>query len=273
MEQRWTKSGRHRGRFLSANSSWLQGNLTFSDAVLHALPSTLQCVARNRPGRPQKAFEDCSLKVKKRKIKNLVETVSQEELSIATEMKLREAGKKDSASIVKELCVASPKRDQALAVIVDANLSTHQYNVIRQVKNINSKLYPPYYKVKEAKQLCYPSGITVTEISAEVKLQSLIDHTVVRICKVQEVLNILHLSENSDINIIIKWGCDGAEQSRYRQKFCEEHHTDESLFSISVVPLQIYASINNRKELFGKILHHLRQDTVVSSNSFLPKNQ
>ncbi|EZA51186.1 hypothetical protein X777_10254 [Ooceraea biroi] len=95
-------------------------------------------------------------------------------------MNLREAGKKDSASIVKELCVASPKRDQALAIIVDADLSTHQYNVIRQqVKNINSKLYPPYYKVKEAKQLCYPSGITLTEISAEVKLQSLIDHTVV----------------------------------------------------------------------------------------------
>ena len=32
----------------------------------------------------------------------------------------------------------------------------------------------------------------------------------------------------------MKWGYDGAEQNRYKQKFSEEQCSDESLFSISI---------------------------------------
>lgn len=75
--------------------------------------------------------------------------------------------------------------NQALALMVDAKLSTHQYNVIRhQIEGITTKLYPAYYKVKAAKQLCYPEEINITEISADIKLQCLIDHTVTRLCEI-----------------------------------------------------------------------------------------
>lgn len=128
-----------------------------------------------------------------------------------------------------------------MALIVDANLSTHQYGIIReQSKVINRNLYPPYYRVKTAKQLCYPSEIDVSETHAEVKLQSLMDHTILRLCKVQEEV-LKAIKELRNLDIVVKWGCDGAEQNRYKQKFSESHSSDESLFSISMVPIQMYA--------------------------------
>ncbi|GBN51841.1 hypothetical protein AVEN_33343-1 [Araneus ventricosus] len=120
---------------------------------------------------------------------------------MAAEVQLLREGKRDSAATVKELCDFSPKKrnnnkkkarkrfsspkqsclseDQVLALMVDSNLSTHQYKVIRQQTNkINKNMYPAYHKIKAAKQLCYPSDVNVTETFAEVRLQSLIDHTI-----------------------------------------------------------------------------------------------
>lgn len=62
------------------------------------------------------------------------------------------------------------------------------------------------------------------------------------------------MSENSAFHIIIKWGCDGSEQNRYKQKFSEEHFTDESLFSISMVPIQIYYGTDNSRTIIWKCL-------------------
>ncbi|KAF2888234.1 hypothetical protein ILUMI_17939 [Ignelater luminosus] len=77
--------------------------------------------------------------------------------------------------------------DRGLAIMVDANLSTCQYNVIRQqVMDINPKLHPAYHLVKKAKMARYPKGITMTEVGAETELQSLVNHTVRRLCVVQE---------------------------------------------------------------------------------------
>lgn len=86
---------------------------------------------------------------------------------MATQVNLRKDGKRDSNTIVKELCAFSPRRgtrikkaqkcferqkqeglaaDKAVALIVNANLSTHQYNTIRQQANaIHSKMFPLYY--------------------------------------------------------------------------------------------------------------------------------
>lgn len=259
IEQKWLKSGRYRKKFLIDNSSWLEGYWKLPNDLIQVLSNSKQ----KSVGRPQKPFEACGSKAQRSKIKKILNSTSQNELFVATEIKLRQQGKRDSAPIVKELTVASPRRgtiikkarmsdhqtpgefsaDQALALIVDANLSTHQYNLIRtHAKNKNNKLYPAYYKVKEAKKLCYPTEINITETSAEIQLQTLIDHTVLRLCKAQqEVLETFYSSKKINLNIIIKWGCDGAEQNKYRQKFSAENCTDESLFSICMVPLQIYS--------------------------------
>ncbi|KAJ8875909.1 hypothetical protein PR048_023816 [Dryococelus australis] len=59
---------------------------------------------------------------------------------------------------------------------------------------------------------CYPSDINVTETHAEIKLQSLVDHTITRLCKVQDVLKTI--TDMRSIDIFVKWGSDGAEQNK-----------------------------------------------------------
>lgn len=96
-------------------------------------------------------------------------------------------GEKDSALIVREFSNVSFKRgtlikkarksllqkpgvlsaDQVLSMILNANLSIYQYNIIRQqVKVINNKLHPSYYVIQKAKQSWYPLEINITETSA-----------------------------------------------------------------------------------------------------------
>ncbi|CAH2107308.1 unnamed protein product [Euphydryas editha] len=110
IDAKWLKSGRHRNRFLKANSSWLEGNILLPDIVSKPILDVSLPETSNRPGRPQKKLRDSCMKTKKRRIQQLLKTSSQEELSMATEVKLRQAGKRDSAAIVKELCLSSPQR-------------------------------------------------------------------------------------------------------------------------------------------------------------------
>ncbi|GBO13595.1 hypothetical protein AVEN_14320-1 [Araneus ventricosus] len=129
--------------------------------------------------------------------------------------------------------------EQALVLMVDNGLSTPLYQrILEHAENLNCKLNPSYHKVKEAKQVCCPHSISMTETSAKITLQTLVDHTVSRICHIEFVTEKLRLSTNNAFEVIMKWGCDGSEQNRYKQKFSD--FSDENLFSICVVPLQIH---------------------------------
>ncbi|KAJ4444718.1 hypothetical protein ANN_06515 [Periplaneta americana] len=59
--------------------------------------------------RPQKSFGDSSERSKRRKTQGLRETVDTEELTFATQMKLRACGKPDASKVLKEI-TKSPKR-------------------------------------------------------------------------------------------------------------------------------------------------------------------
>ncbi|GBO14644.1 hypothetical protein AVEN_207351-1 [Araneus ventricosus] len=208
----------------------------------------------------------------KKKKCNISYSSTSEEISTDTEIQLRKLGKRETAAII-ELSAASPNRgttikkarisflqkpatlspEQALVLMVDNGLSTRQYQRIReQAENLNCKLYPPYHKVKESKQLCYPHGISVTKTSAEITLQTVVDHTVSRICHIEFVTEKLRLSTNTTFEVIMKWGCDGSEQTRYKQKFSEESFSDENLFSICVVSRQIHSSTDDSKSVIWK---------------------
>ncbi len=68
----------------------------------------------------------------------------------------------------------------------------------------------------------------------------------------KEVSEKLRFPENTTFHIIIKWGCDGSEQNWYKKKFSEEHFTDESLFSICMVPIQVYCGADASKTIIWK---------------------
>lgn len=272
-EKKWAEIGRHRQRFLDTYSTWISKSCDFTELTHQIIPKTTQQDSTTiGPGRPAKSFSACGSKAQKYKVQHLLESSSQE-LSIATGLKLHKEGKRDSASIVKELLVASPNRgtilkktrklspkqplsmseEQALALIVDANLSTRQYQRIReQAKSLRCLIYPSYNKVKEAKVLCYPPGIIITETSAEIPLQTLIDHTLFRFCQIEEISDKLHLCEENAYGFIVKWGCDGSEQNQYKQRFTQQNSTDESLFSLSMVPMEFFCGKEDSKSIIWK---------------------
>ncbi|GBM48339.1 hypothetical protein AVEN_106537-1 [Araneus ventricosus] len=191
------------------NPWWLVECISFPKIATASIETILHPGSSRRTGRPQKDFECCGTKTKRRRIQHILETSSQEEISMAAEVQLLREGKgRDSTAVVKELCFNcsckeffSQKRnnnkkklgrvfqaqkkqsclseDQVLALMVDSNLSTHQYKVIRQQTNkIYKKMYPAYQTIQAARQLCYPSDVNVTETFAEIKLQSPNDCTI-----------------------------------------------------------------------------------------------
>ena len=71
----------------------------------------------------------------------------------------------------------------ALAICVKSDLTRDGYNVIRNAGNdyAKAKVFPSSKCVAAAKAECYPDNIQVTEVSAEVPLQSLLQHTIQRL--------------------------------------------------------------------------------------------
>lgn len=71
-------------------------------------------------------------------------------------------------------------------MFVKADLSKRQYEIIRST---NKKLYPYYSWLQKTKMDCYPDKelYKITATSAEIKLQNLLNHTIIRL--------MLHLEE------------------------------------------------------------------------------
>lgn len=195
---------RHYERFIENNKSWLEIDVNLGEIKHVELeqPSTGTIM-----GRPSTSFEDSSDRTKRRRAQSIREQCSQEELAYATEMSLRAGGKLDASKVLHDIMEGSPTRatryrqslycnserkmtnDEALSFIIENKLSKNMYNNIRSTSvEHNCKLYPSYKDVLQAKKQCYPSTseITITECSAEVRLQALLDHTIQRILLVQK---------------------------------------------------------------------------------------
>lgn len=259
---KWTKCHRNEKLFLASNEAWLLGKTRFG-----VEPKKVS------PGRPAKNFEDCTESAKRKKVRKLVTSASKQELAYATRLSMHASGQRHAADIVKQVSTCSPERatrlkknlrmntklpkkmtpDQALAIFVDTKMTKTQYNRIKEnSKQFNADIYPNYNKLLEAKKGCYPAGILTDEITAEVPLQGLVDHTLNRLAIAQvEVLN--HIDQNHTISSIqawFKWGCDGAAgQSRYKQRFTNKDDDDSFLFSISMVPLRIIVQNDKHEEI------------------------
>ena len=178
-------------------------------------------------GRPSKTFEESSERSKRRKTENLRLNYTQE-LVFATQMKLRAEGESKAAKVVQNvLSVNQPNSsnltytqytpDESLALVVFAKLTKFQYNLIRQGAIDHScKMYPPYELITTARKNCYPNNMVITESSAEVPLQDLLDHTGKRLLKSLSTVLSSISEKNNVIHMVSKWGCDGTSgQSEY----------------------------------------------------------
>lgn len=273
LSQKWTECNRMLSTFLKRESKWLDKNVTFSIHHKTTNPPQEPSGSQQGRGRPTKDFQEASSSTKKRKISPLVENYSTEELMFAAERSLRLSGQRDTAKIVQEVSETSSKTaakikkvwkspamqpikytpEEALALFIDGHFTKHTYILMQSgAKARHANIYPPYHTILQAKKDCYPEAeaIRITEISAEVTVQALVNHTITRLAMVQEDVfsqNIDDLSHG--LKIIFKWGCDGSSgHSNYKQKFTEgnaEDKTDSSLFAVCIVPLQIQATKTN----------------------------
>lgn len=263
----WASSNRTLEVFLRRNKDWL--NKQFSLPVLgqcEAKPESNVFTPSLPTGRPRKRFENSGEKSKLQKIAPLVESNSSAELLMATRVSLYKAGNRDAASILSNIN-SSPKRanklkramlcppripipytpEEALALYVDGRFTKNSYILMQSgAKNRNANIYPSYGSLKEAKKRCYPNeeAVSVTDISAEIRLQNLIDHTLLRLLEFQKevVERTVATHPMEDFTMIYKWGCDGsAQQSTYRQPFSERgnEQTDEYFYAVCIVPLQL----------------------------------
>lgn len=90
--------------------------------------------------------------------------------------------------------------------------------------------------MQQTKLDCYPpkQSVSVTDSSARITHQALLDITVTRILQ-----SLSDDVQNKQLTLISKWGFDGASnQSRYKQKM-EGEQDDLSIFMTSLVPLKL----------------------------------
>jgi hypothetical protein len=73
-----------------------------------------------------------------------------------------------------------------------------------------------------------------------------LDHTVTRLLTyLEEIVQNLS-NEESDSLLLCKWGCDGSQQTQYKQKFQNDCNSDSNIFQSSFVPLQLICQLNKK---------------------------
>lgn len=189
-------------------------------------------------GRKRKAYEESSLRTKRRRVAEVRKTIAPELLKKAAKPLMQ-----------KDVIKVRYTKNEALALFIEAKLTKDSYNAIKRCADFKFKkeqgtggLYPGYDYILAAKGECYPEKIEVTEKGAKVTMQSLLNHTAERILKIKSAIGDLDDYEGGPLNLTMlsKYGFDGATgQAIYKQKFVEEDMDDSSIIMSCMVPLRI----------------------------------
>lgn len=264
LNKKWKTCHRTYTKFVSTYDSWLAKSINLSRIFQ----------IKKIGGRPIKQFAECSARTKTRKIQDLVASKSTEELATATRISLNLSGKKDAAFLVKQATsqtnqateiknafLSSQKISssftptEALALLTDLKLSKHQYITLRaRLKEKGYKnLIPSYDLIQVEKFKCYPpkEAIKITESSAEIQLQPLLDITAHRILEVQKDVLEAYIPKDqpTELQFIHKWGIDGSSgQARYKQRFLDQNVNDADLLLVSLVPLQVRDNLSDKPD-------------------------
>lgn len=250
-------------RFINKNKEWLH-----SIFFVPELKTTF-----NLPGRPTVNYEDMSERTRRREVSKISTNLKNDPFRIL--MSARFAAKKrklddlafvlneilrkqeivgDLKSAIKSPMVIVKSPEEALAFLLDNNLSKDVYINIRLTSKASSAdIWPSYNMVREAKSYCRPpkDSIFIDESSAECRLQPLLYHTTTRIVNMQEevILQNAATSNAKDIEAIIiySWGFDGSTgYSQYKQRYTEtgndNNFSDNNLFAITCIPLRLITS-------------------------------
>ena len=148
----------------------------------------------------------------------------------------------------------------ALGFLLNQNLTRAQYNAVRAIsKEKGADIWPSYKEVQSAKEKCRPEEIEVSDHSASVPLQQLLDHTTKRILALDPSIeaNLQKIAgENDDqvtATLVFKYGFDGSG-SHHRQMQPDQagdHLEVKTIVATQLVPLQIsVCTMNNDEKLW-----------------------
>lgn len=198
---KWNNSHRIQKQFKSKYNKWLGENF-----VVQKYKANIESSTSKRCGRPCLPYQEKSTRSQRREASELTKKIMEEDLDLVmhvTTIAARKRGSRDLAIVINET-MKTPNRpskirklifssadkkepipfseDEALALLFDNNFSKRQYvNIRLESKNRNCDIYPKYDALIIAKKNCRPCGITVTETTARVPLQNLLEHTAKRI--------------------------------------------------------------------------------------------
>ena len=143
---------------------------------------------------------------------------------------------------------------RALAFLLNQNLTSKQYNAVREISRVHgAAIWPSYKEIQNAKQQCRPADIEATDHSAFVPLQQLLDHTTRKILASDPSIKskMQDLAEENglilDATLTFKYGFDGSgSHNRPMQPDREgDHSTVKSLFLTQMAPLEISALVGD----------------------------
>lgn len=265
--KRWKNSSRSKINFLYKNKQWLTNDFDLinaanaSEFLNYEFESQSEGVeiqeTQISTGRPSKPFSDLSERSKRRKILEKSAVTEVEEASKVLVHVYKKEKFKEHAKVVKKVAEASPKRidrivksiptptevnnfsnEEALALFLDLGLTVNKYRLLRKrLQEKNVSVLPSYEELSKTKQETIPLPLDITEVSASVKLQDILDHTAKRIIMSTklEASNF----ESTELILYSKWGCDGSSgQCVYKQPIADDK-SDANLFMVSLVPLRL----------------------------------
>lgn len=199
LSSRWQKFNRTLQTFTKKYKLWLQKVFKlpndFYSVPLHESPCTSS-------SSHNKAFDDITDRHKRRRTADLRASNSAEVLLYAAKQKLGSDASSDFAKVlnyliknpeeikrVRNFCENKSKmslllKEKCLTLFLSLDLSKQQYIELQQTFIENgTNQWQSYYEIQQTKSKCYPpkNKITITESSASIELQALLDLTVTRL--------------------------------------------------------------------------------------------
>ena len=197
--------------FLVSQANWLS-----SPFLAESFFCNLVLPLETNSGRPPLKWFEKSPESKKKEYLKLSNENELEKLVLASASKARKEKKNSLSLVLKESiksetsaelmlnyyqkCIKSDisiklTNDEALAFLLNTNISKSNYNYVRKTcLSKNAEIFPVYDQVLKAKEKCYPfkkenfsNILSLEESMAEINLQDLLQHTFDRLIQIETV--------------------------------------------------------------------------------------
>ena len=255
---------------------------TIKKDIPNSLKTSLQSIITTRAPysrtNKKKAYHDKSVRSQYLEAQKLRENFEPGVIHLAAGQNLSKAGKKDARFVFQKASsetglTASKAREAistkdppkivkitsacALGFLLNQNLTRAQYNAIREIsKEKGADIWPSYKEIQSAKLHCRPEEIEISDHTAFVPLQQLLDHTTKRILALDPSIeaSLQKIAGENDnqvaATLIYKYGFDGSgSHQRQMQPDQDGDHSDvKSLVATQLVPLSISVCTRNKDE-------------------------